>query len=592
MWTFRFSILAFLSLFTGQYNTHALQDVTADLFGSENYGTVAAFGDFYSDKQTDIFVIREHAEVVIFYADSKAPYFKPKVNITKDILPGGTVITSVVPGDYDGDSQMDVLITGQSNPLSPQTSVYIFWGNNQTLDMSGWLKLNETFTDQPLIMDFNGDMIPDVFGVTSLHSTEVCNFTNRVPVCRQALSSPVDLRVPHSNAFIDLNKDLTADLFLTTTGPKYETWINKNGIFVKDKVYPEEPPQKVVGQSSFVDFDGDGYQEHLIPVCFDEACKRSAIYLAKPGSETWVPVLLDFQRRETVWSFVPGKPGQPLALHLGDYNLDGFPDALVILRNTSGSGQQAFLLENVPCNNASCHSVGRMFHILWDQTDLGAIQNAVMATFFDIYEDGILDMLVLSQAEGKKDLIIHALKNNYEADAYFVKVMVLSGLCSNDCPEDVKPFGVNQPGPYVMYTTVDSNGYLKNASAGQLSQSAHFSLQLPYTVLGLGRSANFLDHLYVGIPRQPGETDVRKKEWTAIIPNSQLIVIPFPHNNPRSWSAKLYLTPSNSVLLTAIALIGVCVFILVIIGILHWQEKKADDREKRQEAHRFHFDAM
>lgn len=47
--------------------------------------------------------------------------------------------------------------------------------------------------------------------------------------------------------------------------------------------------------------------------------------------------------------------------------------------------------------------------------------------------------------------------------------------------------------------------------AGQLSQSAHFSLQLPYTVLGLGRSANFLDHLFVGIPRQPGET-VRKYE--------------------------------------------------------------------------------
>lgn len=32
-------------------------------------------------------------------------------------------------------------------------------------------------------------------------------------------------------------------------------------------------------------------------------------------------------------------------------------------------------------------------------------------------------MLILSQAEGKKDLMIHALKNNFEADAYFVKVM-------------------------------------------------------------------------------------------------------------------------------------------------------------------------
>ncbi|XP_037604904.1 T-cell immunomodulatory protein [Sebastes umbrosus] len=592
MWMLKDHFWAFLLLFVAHYNVYALQDVTVDLFGAENYGTIAAFGDFYADKQTDIFIIRERSELVIFLADSKAPYFKPKVNITKDILPRDTVITSVVPGDYDGDSQMDVLLTTQIQS-SKLTTVFIFWGNNQTLDMSGWIRLNKTFTDQPLVMDFNGDMIPDIFGVTNPPLTEVCYLTKRNPVWRNALSSPVIMRNPHSNAFIDVSKDFTADLFLTTEGPKFETWINKDGNFTREDVMPADPPVKTVGQSSFADFDGDGFQDHLLPVCLDPDCQRSAIYLAKSGSKEWVPVLLDFQRKETVWSFVPGKPSQPSQpMHFGDYNLDGFPDALVVLRNTSGSDTRAFLLENVPCNNASCHSVGRMFHIHWDQSDLGAIQNAVMATFFDIYEDGILDMLVLSKAEGKTDFIIHALKNNYEADAYFVKVMVLSGLCFNDCPDDVKPFGVNQPGPYVMYTTTDSNGDLKNASAGQLSQSAHSSLQLPYTVLGLGRSANFLDHLFVGIPRQPGVTEIRKKEWTAIIPNSQLIVIPFPHNQPRSWTAKLYLTPSNSVLLTAIVLIGVCVFILVIIGILHWQEKKADDREKRQEAHRFHFDAM
>lgn len=594
MWLYNFNILVLLLLFACPHNVSPLQDVTADLFGDENYGTVAAFGDFYADKQTDMFIIREQSEVLIFLADSNKPYFKPKVNITKDVFPSDTIITSVVPGDYDGDSQMDVLLTAESSG-DKTTTIFIIWGHGQTLDISKMLILNQTFVDQPLVMDFNGDMIPDILGVTksSTPLTEVCYFTRRIPDCRNALSSPVDIKIPHSNAFIDLNKDFTADLFLTTTGPKFETWLNKDGNFTKTELMPAEPPQaKVVGQSSFVDFDGDGYQDHLLPVCEDAACQHSAIYLAKSGSSEWIPVLSDFQKRESVWNFMPGTPGRPLALHFGDYNLDGFPDALVVLRNASGSGQQAFLLENVPCNRASCHSVGRMFHIHWDQSDLGAIQNAVMATFFDIYEDGILDMLVLSQAEGKNDLIIHALKNNFEADAYFVKVMVLSGLCSNDCPDGVKPFGVNQPGPYVMYTTVDSNGDLKNASAGQLSQSAHFSLQLPYTVLGLGRSANFLDHLFVGIPRQPGETEIRKQEWTAIIPNSQLIVIPFPHDKPRSWSAKLYLTPSNSVLLTAIALIGVCVFILVIIGILHWQEKKADDREKRQEAHRFHFDAM
>ncbi|KAK3509824.1 hypothetical protein QTP70_012506 [Hemibagrus guttatus] len=50
--------------------------------------------------------------------------------------------------------------------------------------------------------------------------------------------------------------------------------------------------------------------------------------------------------------------------------------------------QQAFLLENVACNNVSCKGAGRMFRVHWDQSDLYAIPKAVVATFFDIYEDG------------------------------------------------------------------------------------------------------------------------------------------------------------------------------------------------------------
>ncbi|CAG03072.1 unnamed protein product, partial [Tetraodon nigroviridis] len=323
----------------------ALQDVTVDLFGSENYGTVAAFGDFNADKQSDIFVIREQSELVIFLADSVKPYFKPKVNITKDILPKGTVITSVVPGDYDGDSQMDVLLTAQSNT---KMSIFVFWGHNQTLDLNGWHTLNETFTDQPLVMDFNGDMIPDIFGVIDGSTTRVCYLTDRQK-CQNALSSSVRMRIPHSNAFIDLNKDFTAgalaqhqmdillsrfssfsfeikshvfsrsqnayffsNLFLTTEGPKFETWINKHEAVshcteshllassaffidalqrasVTGGIHPlppaaDPPPVKIVGQSSFVDFDGDGAQDHLLPVCEDESCQRSAIYLSKLGS--------------------------------------------------------------------------------------------------------------------------------------------------------------------------------------------------------------------------------------------------------------------------------------------------------------------
>ncbi|XP_075694501.1 T-cell immunomodulatory protein [Rhinoderma darwinii] len=576
----------------------SLRNITWDVLGSETRGWVAAFGDFNADKQTDMFIVRGGNELRIFLADLKAtPYFSPKVKLSLESE--GVLITSVVPGDYNGDSQMDVLLTtvpsaqtGTDRPLS----VVVYWGQNQTLNINLKSRLNSTFSDEPHIMDFNGDLIPDIFGVPTGSQTPVITYGGSLTVTR-SLGTTSPMFVPHSHAFIDLSGDFTADLFLTTLAAdrsvQFETWENQGGNFSGATSTTSKPKDaNIVGQSVFVDFDGDGFQDHLLPVCEDEKCLKSVIYLMKHGSAQWVPVLQNFTNANTVWAFVPQDsthiPSLPITLHVGDYNMDGFPDALAILRNTSGSNQQAFLLENVPCKNSSC---SRMFDVHWDLSDLNQITDAAVTTFFDIYEDGILDIIVLSK-KTSEDGAIHVLMNNFEADAYFVKVIVLSGICSNDCPLQVKPFGVNQPGPYIMYTTSDANGYMKNASAGQLSQSAHMALQLPYNVLGLGRSANFLDHLYVGIPRPPGEKQIRRQEWTAIIPNSQLIVIPYPHQNPKSWSAKLYLTPSNIVLLTAIALIGVCVFILAIIGILHWQEKKADDREKRQEAHRFHFDAM
>ena len=40
--------------------------------------------------------------------------------------------------------------------------------------------------------------------------------------------------------------------------------------------------------------------------------------------------------------------------------------------------------------------------------------------------------------------------------------------------------------------------------AAQLSQSAYFALQCPYTVFGLGQTPNFVDELAVGLQRSQG----------------------------------------------------------------------------------------
>ena len=71
-----------------------------------------------------------------------------------------------------------------------------------------------------------------------------------------------------------------------------------------------------------------------------------------------------------------------------------------------------------------------------------------------------------------------------------------------------------------------------------------------------------------------------------------MYIIPFPPNEPQQWEAKLFNKPSRGILMTGLALVGTCGFLVLIIIFLHVRERKADLREKQQQANRFHFDGM
>lgn len=59
-WVLLAPVLGGLALLgVGPAPARALHNVTAELFGAEAWGTLAAFGDLNSDKQTDLFVLRE-----------------------------------------------------------------------------------------------------------------------------------------------------------------------------------------------------------------------------------------------------------------------------------------------------------------------------------------------------------------------------------------------------------------------------------------------------------------------------------------------------------------------------------------------------
>ena len=70
-------------------------------------------------------------------------------------------------------------------------------------------------------------------------------------------------------------------------------------------------------------------------------------------------------------------------------------------------------------------------------------------------------------------------------------------------------------------------------------KSSSAALQLPFILFGLGETPNFIQELTVGtiVRVTVGEinnstTEVRYRKWKNLVPNSQIIVIPNPPNDP------------------------------------------------------------
>ena len=107
-----------------------------------------------------------------------------------------------------------------------------------------------------------------------------------------------------------------------------------------------------------------------------------------------------------------------------------------------------------------------------------------------------------------------------DSDAYFVKVIVLTGQCYHDCSENKieVPYGTNFPGQTVCYRTQrpgleEGFGEIESC-APQLTQTAHTALQLPYTIFGLGLAPNFLDYMFVKVTNATDRS--RSHTWSQV----------------------------------------------------------------------------
>lgn len=570
--------------------------------------------------------IDESSELLIFYAyifthRSDVDHLLQVNNNLKCYYPHKQ-ITSVVPGgmnlliylfnmhllnnsyyilDFDGDAFMDVMFTTKEDE---KTGVYVSWGGSDHLNCSHNASSPLiTMIGEPLALDFNDDMIIDLFGMNEKEERTFWIFdksrgTPKAIKMESNLTDTSKLNKLHSHAFLDLNDDFHADLFIRTNNDRAEIWLSEANLPSRfahsETITFGVGTEHIYGQSIFVDLELDGNLNHLMPVCYNKKCSNSTIWVHSGVHFHNLNINFYQDDNKTLWGFVqPDRHGEffkrAITLRTGDFNNDGYPDLLCTLEKPGGV-IQTFFLENVKNENARpSDKFKRTFVVRWDALQPFG-ENTIMGSFYDFFQDGILDVVML-QKNGDKYKPL-AFRNTLDYDANFVKVIVLTGLTNPRPPAKQTPFGAkrrnygtNLPGPRIKYYTTTQEGIPQHGGSCQLPQSAYFSLHLPYTIFGLGRTPNFVDFIEIGLATY-------SRRWPQTIPNSQLFVIPSPINRPKDWKIQLFVTPSKIIIKSVFALLGICLVISLIIIVLHIKERRQDKIEKLQEAQRFHFDAM
>ena len=230
-------------------NYMELTNITSAVFGTTQANRSfipAAFGDFNSDKLTDMVVLKhsEKTVAVLLATEQKVvssgddpPLFVARPDSSLECnAPEGSIV-SAVPADFDGDGGLDLMIVtkkaiGENKKV---LAVWVIWGDvrpGAALDCDKKVKVapikNETvqeFNSEPVVIDYNRDYIADLLFVTAEGERKVLLFSKSRTVGGSQEQEQIvldsnnhidQLKAEHSSAWIDLSGDGAADLMLTT----------------------------------------------------------------------------------------------------------------------------------------------------------------------------------------------------------------------------------------------------------------------------------------------------------------------------------------------------------------------------------------
>ncbi|CAJ0582260.1 unnamed protein product, partial [Mesorhabditis spiculigera] len=600
-------------------------------------GYVCAFGDIDGDRYTDIltFVANETSAELIWLNQEQNGQLSNESSQVITLEGNAADWMSNKPictvGDFDGDSILDLLVSRKTAAGYEIVALYLLhWevGRRYKYEKLNLCSFGTTkFQEEPNFFDFNGDGLADIIGIDDKQSV-YCQLGYERPIsnptaCTEDGSKActhnfIDWK-PKTQAegipwmFVDLDSDLSAEIIIPVRQAEerlgLEVWRRATKVPGKEnsawvlspKFIPDIPSDhNYFGAPLIADFDGDSRIEIVVPVCKDERCDKVTALLFSEAlcteassdcrTSSWESMSIDLFDVKIIRS-----PESYVLFRVGDFDLDGFPDLVGTF--TTGNETMPKILNNEECADCGLN-LTRKFSlkknapsfILPKEVSLG---KSLLSSFFDLKEDGNLDILVEYEFGDQKKFSFIPSKD--KGDTTFLKVQTYTNVCGPvPCRPDAKGnevgSGISWPGACVRFEMTDSwtNGKKEGVSC-QLSTSTHRSLGSPYTLFGLGRSPNFVDKIVVGAPRQVGRG--QSGTFTQLVPNSRIFVIP-PKEPDGTWAHRLFVTPSQLIIQSLIVLASVCLLLLLVAIFLHIRERKEDKVERQAQSHRFHFDAM
>ncbi|KAL3111588.1 hypothetical protein niasHT_019935 [Heterodera trifolii] len=635
-------------------------------------GRVCAIADMDKDGNTDLVVQQNDVLVVYLQANDGSEF---KRSITGLTLPAGVGQVSCAVGDFNGDTcpdllviqtfQADLNIIDKVKALFTTTAesqyaaiLYLNDGNNtftehQVCDENSLegttpvspdpgpptppLHCPTKFLDHPTLVDINGDGVTDLLGFVQRKSadngkefTELFCLEGVRHQSSPSASVPKFRHCEHqfppvssggvfpgfTPIFADLDKDLSAEfVFLAADKRSLVVWSQSSssrGVWSENKALSVQLPALAEGEvlaSPLVsDVDSDGQLDILIPVCASAACTIVA-RLWCYSRQTVRTVQIDFRQV----TLVPEIDGQTIVpFRIGDFSQNGFPDLIATVTPPGGS-KTPMIFENIPDDG----SYPRKFELTKKPERIlpplnDKLSGLTMSAFFDLKEDGNLDMMVeyLDEVKGSS---VNFIRCDDKGDTTFLKVQVFTSTeCTGPCceqqqlPSSLSTNGVRQikigsgivwHGACVAIQMADSDEQSADAEGFrhtelcQLPQTAHRILHNPFVLFGLSRTPNFVDEVHFGGPRLPSEGRFQHDVIRQVVPNSRVVVIP-PDENDAHWTSRLFVTPSQLIFLSLVVMATCCGLLLVMITFLHFRERQQDKKERQAQTHRFHFDAM